>query len=244
MSDDGYFDAEVARRYDLDHGGNDPQLIRQTVDLIDELAGQKPILEFAIGTGRIALPLAKRSRVVKGIELSSAMVAELRKKETSAPLDVKIGDITRDQMPGAFSLVFLIFNTIDNLTSQQDQLACFENAARHLCKGGRFLIEAQLPPLQRLPFGETNLSFANAEDHSGFDEIDVATQKYTSHHIWKEQGKERRQSMPFRYAWPAEIDLMARIAGLELEHRWADWDKRRYDRFAHKHISVWKKPVT
>ncbi|MEM1274040.1 MAG: class I SAM-dependent methyltransferase [Pseudomonadota bacterium] len=239
MQDDGHFDAEVAARYDEDHGGTDPALVARCVDLLATLAQNGRALEFAIGTGRIALPLAARGVEVSGIELSKAMVAELRKKEQSPPLEVAIGDMTTTRLPGLFSLVYLVFNTIDNLTSQEVQITCFANASRHLEPGGRFVIETNVPPLQRLPFGETSRAFAVSNDHMGVEEIDVATQSHISHHVWPKTGLKR--SIPFRYAWPAELDLMGRLAGLTLEYRWADWDQSPYDRLSKKHVSVWRK---
>ena len=149
--------------------------------------------------------------------------------------------MTTTQVEGTFSVVYLVFNTIDNLTSQQAQVACFKNAARHLGQGGRFLIETLVPPIQKIPFGETKLAFANSRDHFGIDEFDVASQNYTSNHIWMKDGAHMHQSIPFRYAWPSELDLMAQMAGMDLEYRWADWDRSRFDRMSTKHISVWKK---
>lgn len=181
MHDDGHFDAQVAARYDQDHGGNDPALVARCADLLATLAQNGRALEFAIGTGRIALPLAARGLEVSGIELSKAMVAELRKTEQSLPLEIAIGDMTTTRLPGAFSLVYLVFNTIDNLTSQEAQIACFANASRHFMPGGTFVIETNVPPLQHLPFGETLRAFAVADDHIGVEEIDVATQSHISH---------------------------------------------------------------
>ncbi|MEL6682753.1 MAG: class I SAM-dependent methyltransferase [Pseudomonadota bacterium] len=241
MTSRNHFDATVAAMYDRDHGGNDPKLVANTVERLTELSAGRPILEFAIGTGRIALPLAARGCAVSGIDLSSAMVAELRKKETGAPLEIAIGDMTTTHMPGDFSLVFLVFNTIDNLTTQDAQVACFQNAARHLLPGGRFVVETLVPPLQDLPHGATKRAFACDPDHMGVDEFDVVTQSYTSHHVWTKKGQTQRVSVPFRYAWPAEMDLMARIAGLDLEHRWSDWQKSPFTNKSRVHISVWRK---
>ncbi|MEM8653274.1 MAG: class I SAM-dependent methyltransferase [Pseudomonadota bacterium] len=238
---DGFFGQDIARTYDRDHGGNDPALIRQTTKVLAELAGEGSILEFAIGTGRIALPLAATGRTVKGIELSRAMIRELRKKEGVPPLEVQIGDMMKVRVPGAFSLVYLIFNTIDNLTTQDAQVACFENAARHLTRGGRFVVETQVPPLQRLPVGETKLAFSATDTHFGVEEIDVVTQAHVSHHVWMDGPACRTLSIPFRYAWPAELDLMARIAGLVLEERWSDWNRTPFDRYSAGHVSVWRK---
>ena len=241
MNSDGYFDEEVANSYDNDHGGNDQALIDQTVDFLIDLSQQGEILEFAIGTGRIALPLTSKGARVKGIELSGAMVRKLREKETGSPIAVEIGDMTSTRVAGQFSLVFLVFNTIDNLTTQDAQIACFKNASDHLGPGGRFLVETLVPPIQRLPFGETRLAFASSSDHIGIDEFDIATQTYSSNHVWMENDEHKYQSIPFRYAWPAELDLMARMAGLQLEFRWSDWDRSPFDRMSKKHISVWRK---
>jgi SAM-dependent methyltransferase len=242
MQDDGFFDGTVARTYDRDHGGTDPKLIEQTADTLAGLAGDGLALEFAIGTGRIALPLVKRGVKVKGIELSKAMVAELRKKESGSAIEVTIGDMISTRVEGSFSLVFLVFNTIDNLTSQDAQVACFENAAAHLMPGGRFLIETQIPPMQRIPFGETKRAFACSPDHWGIDVFDFATQRYSSNHIWIEGASHNQLAIPFRYTWPAELDLMAKIAGLELEFRWSDWRRAPFTGVSEKHISVWRKP--
>ena len=241
MTHDGYFDHDIAETYDQDHDGNDPLMIEKTVDCLIDLAGDGDILEFAVGTGRIALPLIKRNARVKGIELSKAMVKKLREKETGPAMEVAIGDMTSTRVEGSFSLVFLVFNTIDNLTSQHAQIACFENAARHLEPGGRFLVETLVPPLQKIPFGETKLAFANSRDHFGIDEFDIATQTYTSNHVWMNDSHHKHLSVPFRYAWPSEMDLMARMAGLEPEFRWSDWDRAPFDRSSTKHISVWRK---
>ena len=241
MSDNGYFDECAARTYDQNHGGTNSALIKHTVDCLETLSDSGDILEFAIGTGRIALPLAQRGARVKGIELSTAMVQKLREKETGMPIEVAIGDMSSTCIKGKFSLVFLVFNTIDNLTSQKAQTACFKNAARHLKPGGRFLVETLVPPIQKIPFGETRLAFANSSDHFGIDEFDVASQNYTSNHVWMKGGRHKHQSIPFRYAWPSELDLMANMAGMELEHRWSDWDRSPFDRMSTKHISVWRK---
>lgn len=241
MQDDGFFDTDVAVSYDDIHGGADPALVAKTVDVLFELADGGAALEFAIGTGRIALPLAARGCPVAGIELSKPMVDELRKKETGAPMDIAIGDMTTTRMPGTFALVILVFNTIDNLTTQDQQIACFQNAADHLPKGGRFVVETMVPQLQKLPFGETRIAFACDPTHMGTDEIDVVTQTYTSHHVWMRDGEHQQLSVPFRYAWPAELDLMARLAGMTLEHRWADWERNAFSRHSTSHVSVWRK---
>jgi len=243
MTEDGIFDAKVAQTYDRDHGGQDPDEIARIVSCLAALAAGGPVLEFAIGTGRIALPLRARDVPVQGIELSRAMVAELRKKERGDPIPVAIGDMTTTGIDAEFALVYLVFNTIDNLTEQRDQVACFCNAAAHLRPGGHFLIETQVPPVQKLPFGETRIAFAASDTHMGVSEVDVATQRHVSHHVWTSaDGDVRKLSAPFRYAWPAELDLMAQLAGLSLAHRWSDWSRAPFDRFSTTHISVWQKP--
>lgn len=246
MTSDGIFDKTVTQTYDRDHGGTDPALLAVTADTLAALTSGGEVggaaLEFAIGTGRIALPLQERGVKVQGIELSQAMVDCLRQKERGKPIDVAIGDMTTTRVDGQFSLVFLVFNTISNLTSQEAQIACFENAARHLDPGGRFLIEVDIPPLQRLPIGETLLAFDRTETHWGMDEFDVVTQRFSSHHVWFENEEERQLSVPFRYTWPSELDLMARLAGLELESRWADWQRAPFTKLSPSHISVWRKP--
>lgn len=237
---DGHFGEDVAAAYDRDHAACDPREVDGIVDALVQLAGDGPVLEFAVGTGRIALPLAARGLDVRGIELSDAMVRQLRRKETGLPMQVVLGDMCAARVPGRFSLVFLVFNTIDNLTTQEAQVACFRNAARHLAPGGRFVVETQVPPLQRLPFGETRLAFASDDRHLGVDEIDVARQTYVSRQVWTDGPRARRVAIPFRYAWPAEMDLMARLAGMAPEHRWAGWDRSPFDRSSRKHVSVWR----
>ena len=225
------------------HGGTDPALIAETVSVLHGLAAGGRALEFAVGTGRIALPLAARGTSVSGIELSSAMVDVMRNKPGGDAIEVAIGDMTEAQVEGPFSLVFLIFNTISNLTTQEAQVACFQNASAHLAPGGRFVIENQVPPLQRLPFGETTLGFSHGPGHEGRDEFDVATQTFSSHHEWRGDGATRRLSVPFRYVWPSELDLMARMAGMSLESRWQDWRGAPFTRLSESHVSVWRKDV-
>jgi len=242
MEPPNFFGRDVAATYDRDHGGTDPALVRQTVETLSELAEGGDILECAIGTGRIALPLLQRGHRVAGIELSPDMVAQMRAKPAADQIEVTIGDMTTAEVEGAFALVCLVFNTIDNLTTQDAQVACFRNAARHLAPGGRFVVETLVPPVQRLPFGETLLAFDRSPAHWGIDEFDIASQSYSSHHIWRENGTERQVSIPFRYAWPAEMDLMAQIAGLAPEHRWSDWARAQFTLHSRSHISVWRKP--
>ncbi|MFQ1700736.1 class I SAM-dependent DNA methyltransferase [Loktanella agnita] len=230
MHDNGYFDESVAQVYDSEHGNSDPALIAATAQVLCKLAADGPALEFAIGTGRIALPLQERGVPIQGIELSAAMVAEMRKKECGTPIPVAIGDMTTTRVAGDFALVFLVFNTIDNLTTQEAQCTCFRNAAAHLRPGGRFVVETLIPPLQKIPYGETTHAFACTPDHWGIDVFDSATQQYTSNHMRTKNGRVETLTIPFRYTWPSELDLMAKLAGLELEHRWSDWHK------PHSHI--------
>jgi SAM-dependent methyltransferase len=211
--------------------------ISATVDVLAELAGDGRALELAIGTGRIALPLAARGVAVSGIELSEPMVAQLRAKPGGAGIPVTLGDMTTTRVEGTFTLVYLVFNTINNLTTQDAQVACFENAARHLEPGGSFLIEVGVPDLQRLPPGERFVPFSVTPAHVGVDEYDVVEQGLISHHY----GRSGQISMPFRYVWPSELDLMARIAGMTLRDRWQDWDGAQFTADSRKHVSVWVK---
>ncbi len=241
---DGFFDAKVAATYDIDHGDTDPALLAQTADVLADLANGGRALEFAIGTGRIALPLAARGVSVTGIELSGPMLDRLAEKPGADLITTYQGDMTTTRVPGQFDLVFLVFNTLDNLTTQDAQVACFENAAAHLAPGGHFVVETLLPQLQRLPQGATQLAFACGPSHWGVDEIDVTTQRYSSHHVWLKDGAAPETlSVPFRYAWPAEMDLMARIAGLSLAHRWSDWSRAPVTKDSRSHVSVWRKLV-
>jgi len=241
MHDDGHFGAEIAAVYDDDIHAFDPSRVKATVDCLEALADGRRALEFAIGTGRIALPLKARGIDVSGIELSRAMIEKLREKERGAPIEIEVGDMATTRLPGAFGLVYLVFNTINNLTTQAEQIASFANAAAHLEPGGRFVVEVQVPPLQRLPLGETLLAFDRSEGHWGIDEIDVVTQRFTSHHVMFEGGGPQRTSLPMRYVWPSELDLMAQMAGMTREHRWADWDQTPFTATSDKHVSVWRK---
>jgi SAM-dependent methyltransferase len=237
------FGEEVAARYDESTAAMfDPALLEETVDLLAELAGDGAVLELGIGTGRIALPLAGRGVHVHGIDLSEAMVARLRAKPGSEAIAVTIGDFATTRVEGAFSLVYLVFNTIGNLTTQDEQVACFENAAAHLVPGGHFVIEVEVPKLQRLPPGERFVPFDVSATHLGIDEYEVATQRLVSHHYSNVDGKFDVNSMPFRYVWPAELDLMARLAGMQLRERWGDWKRELFTSESSKHVSVWAKP--
>ncbi len=235
---DGIFDANVAATYDSLHGGSDTADVARMVDVLEWLAAGGAALEFAIGTGRVALPLAARGVRVAGIEISAAMAAVLAGKPGGAAIDVALGDMTQTRVPGAFALVYLVYNTLDNLTTQEAQVACFENAARHLAPGGRFVVETLVPPLQKIPFGENAVVSEQSDGHRCVDTFDVVTQAYASHHTW--DGKPPL-TVPFRYAWPAELDLMARIAGMKREARWADWARGPFTATSTRHVSVWRK---
>lgn len=242
-ADDGYFDEPVAARYDESSAEMfAPEQVDPVVDLLVELAGGGRALELAIGTGRIAVPLAARGVPVHGIELSKAMAARLRAKPGATGIDVTIGDMTTTRVDGTFSVAYLVFNTIMNLTTMDAQVACFRNVAAHLEPGGAFVVEVMVPELQWLPPGETYRPFDISESHLGFDEYDVVNQGLISHHLSIVDGRAVQSSVPFRYAWPAELDLMALHAGLALRDRWGDWDREPFTSLSKKHVSVWEKP--
>ncbi|MEW2188413.1 class I SAM-dependent DNA methyltransferase [Streptomyces microflavus] len=236
----------TADRYDAEETENSSAaVLHPTLDFLAELAGDGRALEFAIGTGRVGVPLRERGVPVVGIELSEHMAAVLRRKADEDTLPVTIGDMATTVVPGGFTLVYLIYNTISNLLTQVEQVECFRNAARHLEPGGRFVIELGLPPLRSLPPGQTAVPFDVSERHLGFDTVDLVEQMLVSHHFTRDgdDGRYRRANSRHRYAWPAELDLMARIAGLELERRVADWNGAPFTQDSAKHISVWRKPA-
>jgi SAM-dependent methyltransferase len=179
---------------------------------------------------------------VAGIDLSESMVKELRKKPGGGGIPVWRGDMASTRAPGEFSLVYLVYNAITCLLTQDQQVACFRNAARHLRPGGRFVIEVFVPQLQRLPPGETTRAFHVGEHHLGFDTFDLANQRLISHHYWIGDGAARTFQSPHRFVWPSELDLMARLAGLELRERWADWNQTPFTAASTAHVSVWHKP--
>jgi SAM-dependent methyltransferase len=237
-----HFGERVAERYDESSTEMfDPAVVDPAVDFLAELAGSGAALELGIGTGRIALPLAQRGTRVHGIDLSEAMVARLRAKPGAEDIGVTIGDFATTTVDGTFSLAYLVFNTINNLTTQEEQVACFQNVAAHLEPGGCFVIEVGVPALQRLPPGETIRAFDVSETHLGFDEYDVVSQGLISHHYSVVDGKLELNSVPFRYVWPSELDLMARLAGMTLRERWSGWNREPYTRESTKHVSVWRK---
>ncbi len=241
---DGYFDERVAARYDESAAEMfDPAVVDPVIDFLVEIAGSGRALELGIGTGRIALPLAQRGVPVHGIELSSAMVARLRSKPGGEDIGVTIGDFATTTVDGTFSVAYLVFNTIFNLTTQAAQVACFRNVAAHLEPGGCFVVEVGVPELQRLPPGETIRAFHVSETRWGFDEYDVGIQGLTSHHFEIVDGRLERLSVPFRYAWPSELDLMAQLAGMRLRERWSGWKREPFTSDSRKHVSVWEKPA-
>jgi len=219
----------------------DPAILDDAVDALFALAGDGPVLEFAVGTGRLALPLQARGVRVHGIELSQSMVDVLREQPGGGDLAVTIGGIATARVAGEFTLVYLVRNTITNLTTQDEQVACFRNAAAHLAPGGRFVIENYVPELRRIPPGETTHVFSNTGEHLGYEEYDFDQQIAVSHHAWTIDGVLRQFASPHRYVWPAELDLMAQLAGLTLESRWSDWRGAPFTGESRSHVSVWRR---
>lgn len=237
-----YFDEPVAQTYDADVAERfSADVIDPAVSFLAGLAGPGAALELGIGTGRIALPLSQRGVRVHGIDLSEAMVSQMRAKPGADAIEVTIGDFATTRVAGTFRLAYLVFNTIENLTTQDDQVACFRNAAAHLEPGGCFVIEVEVPALRRLQPGQTVVPFTVTPEHLGFDEYDVAVQGLVSHHYWMRDGAFEASSMPFRYVWPSELDLMARLAGMTLVQRWANWLREPFTSDATSHVSVWEK---
>jgi SAM-dependent methyltransferase len=237
-----YFGERVAAAYDESTADLfEPTAVDPVVDFLADLAGHGAALELGIGTGRIAVPLAQRGIRVHGIDLSEAMVARLRAKPGAEQIDVTIGDFATTTVEGRFSVAYLVFNTIMNLTTQNGQVACFQNVAEQLELGGCFVIEVMVPALQRLPPGETVRPFDVTATHLGFDEYDVASQGLISHHYSVIDGNLDVVSMPFRYVWPSELDLMARLAGMTLRERWSGWRREPFTSDSTGHVSVWEK---
>ena len=237
-----YFDEEIAGGYDAGSAELfEPAVVDQTVNFLADMVGDGAALELGIGTGRIGLALSQRGVRVHGIDLSAAMVARLRAKAGADEVGVTIGDFATAKVGETFRLAYLVYNTISNLTTQDEQVECFINVAAHLEPGGWFVIELEVPQLQRLPPGERVRAFTVRPPHLGFDEIDVATQHGVSHHYWVIDGRGGVFSMPYRYVWPSELDLMARIAGMSLRERWGDWNREPFTDASTKHVSVWEK---
>jgi SAM-dependent methyltransferase len=245
VSSSEVWDAETAQRYDDDAASQfAPEALGPTVDLLERLAEGGPVLEFAIGTGRVGIALAERGVRVTGIELSEPMAAQARRKVGPDVLPIVVGDMASAQAPGlgTYSLVCLVWNTVSNLRTQAEQVACFRNAARHLRPGGRFLIELWVPPIHRLEPGQVAVPIAVEDGHLTFDTYDVVTQDCASHHYHREPDGSIRYSVGrFRYAWPSECDLMAQLAGLHLESRWAGWSGEPFLATSESHVSVWAK---
>jgi SAM-dependent methyltransferase len=235
--------AETAETYDASSASMfDPAVLDPTVDLLAELADNGPALEFAIGTGRVALALQARGVSVQGIELSEPMAAQLRAKPGADTIPVTIGDMTTTRVDGDFALVYLVFNTIMNVTTQAEQVAVFENAAAHLRPGGRFVVEVGVPQIRRLVPGELGRVFDMTSEHVGIETFDdLVGQISWSHHWEMVDGRLVRDSAPYRYVWASELDLMARIAGLHLENRWEGWRREPFTSDSPQHVSVWAK---
>lgn len=239
-----YFDEPLAARYDQIYADLfEPAVVDPAVDFLAELAGQGAALELGIGTGRLALPLVQRGIDLHGIDLSQAMVARLRGKPGAERIGVTIGDFATTRVEGRFMVAYLVRNTIMNLTTQDEQVACFHNVAAHLQPGGCFVMEVLVPGLQRLPPGETFQAFKVSPTRLGFDEIDIASQGLVSHHYLVVDGRLKAWSVPFRYMWPAELDLMARLAGIWLRERWSGWKREPFTSDSTMHVSVWEKPA-
>ena len=247
MTSSDLWDEATARRYDEASAEMfAPEVLEPAVDLLASLAGQGRALELAIGTGRVAVPLRARGVPVTGIELSEPMVAQLRRKvgaDEATGIPVVVGDMATARAPGEFALAYLVFNTLGNLRTQAEQVECFRNAARHLEPGGRFVVEIGVPSLRLLPPGQRAVPFDVSDRHTGFDTYDdLVAQQATSHHYSREpDGSIRYGVHHFRYVWPAECDLMAQLAGLELERRVADWHGNPFTSDSSAHVSVWRK---
>ena len=239
---ENHFGEDVAERYDESTADMfEPAVVDPAVDFLADLAGDGAALELGIGTGRIALPLTQRGVTVHGIDLSEAMVAKLREKAGAEQIGITIGDFATTRVDRTFSVAYLVFNTIGNLTTQDEQVACFENVAAHLERGGAFVIEVGVPGLRVLPPGQKFEVFDFDDSHVGIDEYDVEHQGLISHHFVLVGANWELRSMPFRYVWPEELDLMARIAGMTLRERWSDWHREPFTSESTKHVSVWEK---
>jgi SAM-dependent methyltransferase len=245
MRQEEIWDVETAQNYDTPGTGMfAPEVLNPTVDRLAELAGSGRALEFAIGTGRVAVPLSERGVAVTGIELSRPMIDKLRTKLDEATIPVVCGDMATASAPGEFSLVYLVFNTISNLLTQSEQVACFRNAARHLAPGGRFVIELWVPDLRRLPPGQQATVWQIETGYIGLDTYDVVHQQVVSHHVRFGDGREAQIfRSPHRYIWPAELDLMGELAGFALESRTADWTGATFSADSRSHVSVYRLSV-
>jgi SAM-dependent methyltransferase len=214
------------------------------VDVLADLAGHGRALELGVGTGRIALPLVRRGVPVHGIDLSRAMLARLRARSGGDAIEVTIGDFATTKVDGTFALAYLVFNTISNLTTQEAQVACFRNVAAHLEPGGCFVIEVGVPELRRLPPGQDVLPWHVSAERAVFYSYDMATQSKCGHYVYFTGGHPEYSTIPFRYVWPAELDLMAQLAGLRLRERWGGWGREPFTSESRQHVSIWEKPVS
>ncbi len=237
------FNEAIAGSYDADSRFMfKPEVLRPAVDFLAGLAGDGAALEFGVGTGRVALPLSERGVSVHGIDISDPMLDQLRAKRGAEKIGLTTGDFATTRVDGSFRLAYLVFNTITNLTTQDEQVACFQNAADHLEPGGCFVIEVIVPGVRRLPPGERIRVFDRSSRHLGFDEYaDFIGQILYSHHYWTDEGRLRTHSAPYRWVWPSELDLMARLAGMRLKERWAGWNAEPFTDDSESHVSVWEK---
>lgn len=242
MEQEHLWDAETARRYDTPGSGMfASDVLGPTVERLAQLAGDGAALEFAVGTGRVAIPLAERGIPVTGIELSVPMVEQLRTKVDEATLPVVIGDMATTVVPGEHTLVYLVYNTISNLLTQAEQVQCFRNAARHLAPGGRFVVELWVPELRKLPPGQAATVWHSEPGYIGLDTYDTLRQQVVSHHFHFDETRQAQLfRSPHRYIWPAELDLMAQLAGFELEDRNADWSGAEFTAESRSHVSVYR----
>jgi SAM-dependent methyltransferase len=241
---DGHFGESVAATYDQETAEMfEPAAVDPAVEMLAGLAAGGRALELGIGTGRIAVPLAARGVPVHGIDLSRAMVDRLRAKPGGEQIGVTIGDFATTRAEGEFSVVYLVFNTIMNLTTQEAQVACFRNAAAHLAPGGCFVIEVHIPELRRLPPGQNVVPFHVSPTRWAFDVYDTATQAMSSNYVEVTDGRGEYTTFPFRYVWPAELDLMAQLAGMALRERWDGWTREPFTSESRQHVSIWAKPA-
>ncbi|WP_329234016.1 class I SAM-dependent methyltransferase [Streptomyces sp. NBC_01460] len=248
MRQEEIWDADAADSYDTPGTGMfAPDVLGPTVETLAELAGGGPALEFAVGTGRVAVPLAAKGVAVTGIELSRPMVEQLRTKADEETIPVVLGDMAGATAPGAgsFQLVYLVFNAISVLQTQPEQVECFRNAARHLAPGGRFVIELWVPEVHKLPPDKKAVVYQSGPGHISLDTYDTLAQHVVSHHFDFDEGKRTAKlfQSPHRYIWPSELDLMAQLAGFELESRHADWQRGRFTADSGSHVSVYRLPV-
>jgi SAM-dependent methyltransferase len=242
MKQEDVWDVNAARSYDTPGRGMfSPEVLDPTVSRLTELAAGGRVLEFAIGTGRVAVPLVERGVTVTGIELSRPMIDQLRTKMDESSLPVVCGDMTSAVAAGRYTLVYLVYNTFSNLLTQEEQVACFRNAARHLTAGGRFVIELWVPEIRRLPPGQEAVVFSSEPGYIGVDTYDILRQRVVSHHFrFDESGNATLHRSPHRYIWPAEMDLMAQLSGFTLESRHADWAGAEFTSDSRSHVSVYR----